>query len=267
MLEVIDDRGMTLRLDRPPMRLVSLVPSTTETICDLGLRERLVGRTRFCIRPRDLDDVPKVGGTKDVDVDAVLSLSPDLILANQEENVPDQVTALAEHVPVYVAATATVDGAVADLSRLATLLGADATPWLSRIDAARASLAPWQARRLRAITYIWREPWMACGGDTFVSSVLAEAGVDNVLADTSRYPTVSPETLKDLDPDLVVLPTEPFPFKASHADALADVSGLPRTRFVGMDGQVLTWHGTRLARGLPALLAARRDGWPAVGWE
>lgn len=248
-----------------PARIVSLVPSTTESVCDLGARDRLVGATRFCVRPDDLAGVPRVGGTKDVDVDRVLALDPDLVLANREENVAAQVDAIAAHVPVWVAHPETVDDAAADLHVLADRLGIDARRWTDRIDRARAALAPWRDAPQTALVYIWRAPWMACGGDTFVSSVLAEAGLRNVLADRMRYPEVPPEALAVLDPDLVVLPSEPFPFRPDHADALADASGLDRARFVGADGQWLTWHGTRLARALPALHAAREAGWPAVG--
>lgn len=265
MPEATDDRGVPLSLARPPRRIVSLVPSTTETVCDLGLRDRLVGRTRFCVRPADLEDVPTVGGTKDVDVEAVLALQPDLVLANREENLPDAVQALEARVPVYVAAPATVDDGVRDLARLASLLDADAAWWLDRIEQTRDALAPWRASPRRGLCLIWRRPWMGCGGDTFVTSILAEAGVTCVIADRSRYPELTADGIAALDPDLVVLPSEPFPFRAEHADELADATGLPRDRFVGFDGQALTWHGTRMARALPRLRVARREGWPAVG--
>jgi ABC-type Fe3+-hydroxamate transport system substrate-binding protein len=263
-MDILDDLGVTWSFPRPPARVVSLVPSTTETVFDLGRGDALVGRTRFCERPEAARRAATVGGTKDVDVEAVLALAPDVVLANREENVAEQVAALAARVPVVVAASATVDDALRDLARTARLLGADATPWREAIVAARGALAPWRAAPVRGLCLIWRGPWMAVGGDTFVSSVLAEAGVINVLGDRVRYPEVTAEQIAALDPEVVVLPTEPFPFRARHAEELAAATGLPRERFVGADGQHLTWHGTRLARALPALEAARRQGWPSL---
>lgn len=263
----IDARGVRVDLERPPVRVVSLVPSTTRTVFDLGAGERLVGVTRFCVSPPRATELPKVGGTKDVDVAAVLALAPDLVLANCEENTAELLTALDGRVPVWAAFPRDVDGALLDLRDTGALLGlADAVRgWVARAEAARDALATLRRPGRTAACLIWRGPWMAVGGDTFASAVMAEAGLRNVFADRPvRYPAVTPDALAALDPDLVLLPTEPFPFRARHAHELAQASGLPLERFVSVDGQALTWHGTRLVDGLAQLADGLARGFPAL---
>lgn len=249
-----------------PSRIVSLVPSTTETLFDLGAGDRVVGVTRFCVRPDLARRLPKVGGTKDVDVQHVLALKPDLVLANREENLPDPISSLQSSTRVHVAQPGTVDQALDEIRTLAGLLNlpTPAISWVASIQDHLRDLKPWTERPLTVVAYIWRDPWMACGGDTFASDLLARAGLRNLIADQRRYPEVPPERLASLRPDLILLPSEPFPFRARHAEELATLSGLPLDRFQAMDGEHLTWHGTRLARALPALLAARRHGFPPL---
>lgn len=262
MLEVVDDRGVRVALATPPRRIVSLVPSTTETLHDLGVGERVVGRTRFCVHPREaLARLAVVGGTKDPDPLRIRALAPDLIVANCEENRREDLDALAQVAPVYAAFPRTVDDALRDLLRLGALVDADeaARAWHARTEAALQALAAAAARtgRRRVAYLIWRDPWMAAGRDTYVHDLLAAVGFDNALAGLDgRYPTVEAGALASADPDLVLLSSEPFPFRARHADELAAATGLPRDRFRRVDGETFTWHGTRLARTLPALLAA-----------
>ncbi|MCB9663474.1 MAG: ABC transporter substrate-binding protein [Alphaproteobacteria bacterium] len=259
MLEVVDDRGTQVTLPSPPRRIVSLVPSSTETLFDLGVGPAVVGVTRFCTRPADaVADLPRVGGTKDPDLDRIARLAPDLVVANCEENTREALDALAEVAPVYAAFPRTVDAALDDLVRLGTLVGrpAEAAAWRARIEADRATLAPRVAARSprRVATLIWRRPWMALGADTFASDLLSRLGLHQALAHLDgRYPTVDAAQLRAADPDLVLLSSEPFPFRARHADELAAATGLPRARFRAVDGEALTWHGTRMAHALPAL--------------
>lgn len=253
-----------MRTHAPPRRVVSLVPSTTRTVDDLGAGDRLVGVTRFCVSPPWVRALPKVGGTKDVDVARVLALAPDLVLANAEENTRAIVDALAPHVPLWVPLPRTLDDAAADVIATAALLHVDPGPWAARLDAARATLRA-AARPLRVAYLIWHEPLMTASSDTFVDAVLREAGLTNVFAArTGRYPAITAAELGAADPDLVLLSTEPFPFRARHADALAAASGLPRERFRQVDGEACTWHGTRLVTGLADLAACLRHGFPEV---
>ncbi|HVL83743.1 MAG TPA: helical backbone metal receptor [Pseudonocardia sp.] len=249
MPEVRDDEGRAVAVTAQVRRVLSIVPSLTEAVAATapGL---LVGATDWCTHPADLD-VPRVRGTKNPDVDAIVALAPDLVVANQEENRPPDLDALrAAGVPVYVTDVRTVHGAFGSLARMLAACGLDRPAWLDEAQAAWAAL-PEPARRRRAVIPIWRKPWMACGRDTFTGAVLARLGVDNVLADhAERYPRFDPA---DLPPhDLAVLPDEPYLFTAEDGpEAFAVPSAL-------VSGRLLTWYGPSLveaARVLPGALA------------
>ncbi len=251
-LVVNDGLGRVVSLPAPARRVVSLVPSTTESLAVLGRGDLVVGRTRWCVHPRPwVDDVPVVGGTKSPDLAAVAALAPDLILANQEENRPALWEPLAAIAPLYVAWPRTVDEALEDLRRTGALVGADATAdaWCARIGAERARVVD-AARPFRYAYLVWREPWMAAGDDTYIAALLGEAGGVNVLAGREeRYPAVTVDELVAAAPDVVLLPSEPYPFTEEHAADLGPLA--PRARLV--DGELLCWHGTRMAAGFPYL--------------
>lgn len=257
------------------MRLVSLCPSLTELVFDLGRGEELVGRTRFCVHPAGLvDDVERVGGTKNPKVARIVALAPDLVLLNEEENRREDWEALEAagvrcHVsfPRDVAGTATmVRDIAAALDRAAEgeRIAADIESRAARVAAAAARRPP-----LRYAYLIWRDPWMAVSSDTFVSAMLALAGGENVFAEVpDRYPAITPDMLRDADPARVFLSSEPFPFAARHADELAAATGLSRERFVLADGELLSWHGSRTARGIDyaaVLLGGSEGSGPGAG--
>jgi ABC-type Fe3+-hydroxamate transport system substrate-binding protein len=254
MAHVVDDEGRPVPIAGPVRRVVSIVPSLTEAVAATapGL---LVGATDWCSHPADLD-VVRVRGTKNPDVDTIVALRPDLVLANAEENrLPDLDALRTAGVPVYVTDVRTLDGAFAALRRMLAACGRDTPAWLAEAEAAWAALPePAQldpAQRRRAVVPIWRRPWMAVGRDTFTGAVLARLGVDNVLADDpERYPRIDPAALPPHD--LVVLPDEPYAFTADDGpEAFAAPSVL-------VSGRLLTWYGPSLgeaARLLPGALA------------
>ena len=247
------------------MRIVSLVPSTTETLFDLGVGHYVVGRTAFCVYPPEAAAVPQVGGTKTPDLGRIAALRPDLVLTNAEENRAEDVARLVHLAPVASFYPRRVEHALADLVTLGGLVGRPAVGAAFAAEG-RAALAEVRAgaRPFRFAYLVWREPWLAVGGDTFVSDVLAQAGGVNVYTDAAGYPTLTPEGLFARAPDLVFLPDEPFPFAARHADALAALSPDPvawRPRLRLVDGSLLAWHGTRLLRGLKWLKEAVGSGW------
>ena len=249
--DVVDDEGRPVAISAPIRRVVSIVPSLTEAVAATapGL---LVGATDWCSHPADLD-VVRVRGTKNPDVDAIVALRPDLVLANAEENRRPDLDALrAAGVAVHVTDIRSLDGAFASLRRMLAACGLDAPVWLTEAQTAWAALAAPAVRR-RAVVPIWRRPWMAVGRDTFTGAVLARLGVDNVLADDpERYPRIDPAALPPHD--LVVLPDEPYAFTASDGpEAFPAPSAL-------VSGRLLTWYGPSLgeaARTLPAALAVR----------
>jgi ABC-type Fe3+-hydroxamate transport system substrate-binding protein len=237
-----------------PRRIVSLVPSTTETLFALGLGEQVVGVTDFCIRPEEMPaHVVRVGGTKTPDLAAIRRLAPDLVLANREENRREDVAALAQFTDVDVAFPLTVADAVADLRRLGALLGvAAAAEELAAAIEERAAAVRRAARPFRFAYLVWRRPWMAAGRGTFVDGLLALGGGANVLGEAEgRYPRVELSELAAREPAVVFLPDEPYPFTAAHVDELAQGMGpafYGRCRLVS--GDDYCWHGVRLVEGL-----------------
>jgi ABC-type Fe3+-hydroxamate transport system substrate-binding protein len=252
---LVDARGLRFAPAAPPRRIVSLVPSTTESLFALGAGPSVVGVTRFCVHPAEgLRGLSRVGGTKDLDLARLAALDPDLVLANAEENTREIFAAIEGRWPLFVAFPRDLDTAIADLRDLGRLVHqeAAAAALVGRIQAARAALAARPPRR--ALYLVWREPWMAVSPDTFISALLAEAGLHNPLpADGPRYPTLEPAALAALDPDLVLLSSEPFPFREKHRAELAARSGLPLERFRLVDGERCSWHGARLEQALPYL--------------
>jgi iron complex transport system substrate-binding protein len=250
------------------MRLISLCPSLTELVFDLGRGNDLVGRTKFCVHPAGrVERVEAVGGTKNPRIARIVELAPDLVLLNEEENRREDAEALAAagvrcHVsfPHDVGETAQMVrdiGAILERPAEAERIAADIERRAVRV---RESAS--QAPAVRYAYLIWRNPWMVAGGDTFVTAILALPGGVNVFADhPERYPTVTPEVLVASDPDVVLLSSEPFPFKEKHADELVAATGLPRERMQFVDGEYLSWHGSRTPDGIDyaeqVILAAR----------
>lgn len=266
-----DASGTTIALPSDARRIVSLVPSVTESLFALGLGERIAGVTDWCIHPRDLPaSVARVRGTKNPDCDAIAALAPDLVLANLEENREIDVRRLRERgVTVWVDYPRTVREAIAHLEGLARLGAAPAArdAVLAPVHAAFARVAQATAARapVRAFLAVWKDPWMTLSRDTYAHDLLACAGIANVFADaTERYPRVTPGEIAARDPDLVLLPDEPYRFTAEDADELAR-GALDGTRAARgghvhvIDGTLAFWHGPRIAPALALLsdLAAR----------
>jgi ABC-type Fe3+-hydroxamate transport system substrate-binding protein len=249
---VKDDLGTAVDLARPPRRVVSLVPSLTEALA-VTVPDRLVGATDWCTHPAGLD-VPRVRGTKNPDRAAITALSPDLVVANQEENRKLDVERLREAgVPVWVTVIESVDEALASMRRLfGDVLEVGEPRWLR--TAAEQWARPAPEPPLRVAVPIWRDPWMAIGSRTFAGDLLARLGLVNVVADeTQRYPRTEPGRLTDAGLDLVLLPDEPYVFTADDGpDAFPDV------RSVLVSGRDLTWYGPSLATARDRLLAATR---------
>ena len=227
-------------------RVVSLVPSLTEAVA-VTAPGLLVGATDWCSHPAGLD-VARVRGTKNPDVDAVVALRPDLVLANAEENREPDLDALrAAGLAVWVTAPTTLDEALVSLGRALAACGAPGPGWL--VAAREAWAEPHRGPRRRAVVPVWRRPWMALGRDTFAGDVLRRLGVDNVLADSAeRYPRID---VADLPPrDLVVLPDEPYAF--SPADGPEAFPGVPAAC---VSGRHLTWYGPSLVEARAVLTA------------
>jgi ABC-type Fe3+-hydroxamate transport system substrate-binding protein len=246
-----------------PERIVSLVPSLTETLFALGAGESIVGRTRFCTQPpRAVGKVPKMGGTKKIDVRRVLELEPDLVVAVKEENSKQDVEALAEAgVPVFLGAPETVDGAVRMLRDLATTVEAPlAQDVLTPIERVVKRLKGRRGTPRRVFVPIWKGPYMSVGSDTYVDDVLKMSGGENVCGGATRYPTVTLREIEDLQPEVVLLPDEPYPFSAEDLPEFyaLDIPAAKEDRVHLVDGKLLTWYGPRMASSLIQISALLR---------
>jgi ABC-type Fe3+-hydroxamate transport system substrate-binding protein len=263
----VDASGVALELSATPRRIVSLIPSTTELLCALGLAEALVGVTVYCVEPRDVvRGKTRVGGEKDPDIAAIRTLAPDLVVANVEENRREDVDALrAAGIPVWVTFPRTVAEGLAMIGDLGEVTGARA-PARALLDALEPLYERARSRAARrapvSVFYpIWRRPWMTIGGDTYVHDLLATCGGANVFADHTRYPTVTLDEMAAKAPDIILLPDEPFRFRRAHLadfDAYPAVPAVRGRRIHLVDGKLFSWHGPRLSDALtklPDLLA------------
>ncbi len=226
-------------------RIVSLVPSLTELVCDLGLRQHLVGRTKFCVHPADLtNSVPVIGGTKNIRSAAIRTLEPTLILAAKEENVAEQVEPLEDLCEVWLTDVQNLGDSARLITALGSYFGAEAraTAVLTANVATLAQLA--QPNRGSAAYLIWRDPYMSIGGDTYIHSVLTRLGYANACAHHLRYPNLSDEALTRLAPKHVLLSSEPFPFRARHLAELQQIC--PNAEVSLVDGELFGWYGSRL---------------------
>jgi ABC-type Fe3+-hydroxamate transport system substrate-binding protein len=251
--ELVDDLGELVPVDGEPSRVVSLVPSLTEAVA-VSAPGRLVGATDYCTHPSTLD-VTRIGGSKYPNLDRVLELAPDLVLANSEENRPEDVERLrANGIPVWVMeASATVPAALGSLRRILTQAYGIAEPtWLVEAEELWREVAP---VRHRAVVPVWRKPWIVLGRDTFAGDVLRRVGVENAYADsTERYPRPSIDELRTRADDLVVLPDEPYEFTAADGPGF-----FPEARAVLVSGRYLTWYGPSLVDAHAALSEALRS--------
>jgi len=245
---VTDMTGRTLNVPAPPQRIVSLVPSQTELLYELGLDHEVVGITKFCVHPGHwFRNKTRVGGTKDVHLDRIEALQPDLILANKEENVREQIEALAASYPVWVSDVRTVTQALEMIREVGMLIGRaeKANELAERIDAGFARLTG-IARPKRVAYLIWRKPWMSVGGDTFVHDVLTRMGWQNVFGDEHRYPSFTEAELAARKPELVLLSSEPFPFAEKHIAELQAI--VPNADIRLADGEMFSWYGSRMLK-------------------
>jgi ABC-type Fe3+-hydroxamate transport system substrate-binding protein len=241
---VLDDLGQPVEVTRPARRVVSLVPSLTESIA-VTRPAALVGATTWCTHPAELD-VTRVRGTKNPDLAAIAALAPDIVLTSQEENRRLDVERLrARGVPVWTTVIRTLDEGVVSLRRMFREgLGWPEPAWLAEADLAWRE--PAGGPVLRAAIPIWRDPWMVVGSDTFAGDVASRLGLRNVYADhPDRYPHVTLDHMAARQPDIIVLPDEPYPFSASDGPEM-----FPGQRVALVEGRSLTWYG-------PSLVGAR----------
>ena len=232
-----------------PSRIISLVPSQTELLHHLGLNEQVIGITKFCIHPHQwFKTKTRIGGTKTLNIEKIKALQPDLILANKEENVREQVEELANHFPVWVSDVNTFEDAFNMIKTVGELTAKqlEAQTLVADIQQAFAQISNIQFLISNTAYLIWKDPYMTVGGDTFINDILAKAGFQNVFATKQRYPIITVEDLQAANCEVLLLSSEPYPFKQKHIDELQ--SHLPNTKILLADGEIFSWYGSRLLK-------------------
>ena len=239
-------------LENSPKRIVSLVPSQTELLFDFGLREEVVGITKFCVHPNKwFRTKQRIGGTKQLHIDKIRELEPDLIIANKEENNREDIEELAKEYPVWVSDVKTLEDARKLITDIGDLVNQQesASHLLNEFDTQFQKLKSLRTSGKKAIYLIWSNPNMVAGSDTFISAMLDASGLENAIKE-ERYPELDS---CDYDtPDLILLSSEPFPFKEKHVDEFRQM--FPEAGVKIVDGEMFSWYGSRLLKAPDYLL-------------
>ncbi len=246
MITCADQIGNTIHLAAPPQRIISLVPSQTELLFDLGLEETVVAITKFCVHPVSwYSNKIRIGGTKNVNIEKIKGLNPDLIIANKEENVKEQVRILQEFAPVWVSDVNNLDDALHMIHSIGEIVEKhrQAAEIVNAIRPEFLSLQP-SERNIPAAYLIWKDPYMTIGGDTFINDMMTRCGFTNVFSHLQRYPEIAIPQLKATHCRFILLSSEPYPFKEQHLEELEAL--LPGKKIILVDGEMFSWYGSRL---------------------
>ena len=235
-------------LTNKPSKIISLVPSQTELLYQLGLDNEVVGITKFCVHPAEWRKRKViVGGTKNINADIIKKISPDLIIANKEENEKTQIEALANEYNVWLTDVSNLAGALQMIKDIGKLTSTEiaANDLATKVKTAFEKLQS-SKKNLRTCYLIWQKPYMTAGGDTFINDMLIKCGFQNLYADQARYPEIKIEDLKKAGCELLILSSEPYPFRQKHIDELQ--LQLPTTKIILADGEMFSWYGSRLLK-------------------
>ncbi|MGZ8536971.1 MAG: helical backbone metal receptor [Flavisolibacter sp.] len=255
---VTDQMGREIKISSTPHRIISIVPSQTELLCDLGLTDEVIGITKFCVHPDEwFHTKTRIGGTKQLNIEMIKSLKPDLIIANKEENLKEQVEELAKYFPVWVSDINNLDDALIMIQSIGEITNRKSKAeeivnkirtHFNELKNAPSSKALLQEKYPRppACYLIWREPYMTVGGDTFINDMMQRCGFENIFQDKQRYPEITISDLPQKNCQLILLASEPFPFKHEHVHKLQEL--FPETMILLTDGQMFSWYGSRLIK-------------------
>lgn len=247
MITSTDQLDRIVNLSKYAERIISVVPSITELLYDLGLNNEVVGITKFCVHP-DLwfKTKQKIGGTKNLNIDKIKSLQPDLIIANKEENTADDIDQLEKEFPVWVSDIADLPDAYYMINEISKLAGKNENGihLTNKIKKEFSKLPVKKENRKSCAYFIWNNPLMAAGGDTFINEMILQAGFINLFENEKRYPLTTKERLSELNPGLILLSSEPYPFSEKHKKEFTDL--LIHSKVVLVDGEIFSWYGSRL---------------------
>ncbi len=248
MSTFIDQTGHKISLATKPVRIISVVPSQSEFLWDIGLKEQLVGITKFCIHPSEMfRAVERVGGTKNLNLEKIRALKPDLIIANKEENEKIQIEALQNEFNVWMSDIYNFDDAFEMMRTIGEMTDkkAEAQEIVNEIERSLPSIKNIFSKE-KVLYFIWNEPYMLAAKNTYIDHVLNYIGLTNSANSLLRYPKINAEELKKIKPDICFLSSEPFPFKEKHADEIKRI--LPGVKTKIVDGEMFSWYGSRLLK-------------------
>jgi ABC-type Fe3+-hydroxamate transport system substrate-binding protein len=238
---VKDDLQREISIPFRAKRIVSCVPSISEFIWDLGLKNELIGITKFCVHPKSLIQTKEIiGGTKQLKIEKIKSLNPDLVIANKEENIKSEIEEISKFCPVYVTDINSIKDAAESLFRLSIALNKEfeGVKLKRKLDGLHFS-----QQKQSCLYFIWKKPYMLAGNDTYISSMLKAHGYENILKE-NRYPSKSVEVLKNYKPSAILLSSEPYPFNQKHLQEFQDI--FPDSEIKIVDGERFSWYGTRI---------------------
>jgi len=244
---VTDQLNNSFHLNHPPKRIISLVPSQTELLWDLGLNDEIIGITKFCIHPDELfKSKTKIGGTKTLNIKLINELKPDLIIGNKEENEQQQINELIKHHNVWMSDIFNLDNSLQMIHELGIITQKEIKA-NEIINLIKDSFQKINQLNKSVLYLIWNKPYMAAGQNTFINDMLKRCGLINVLKQPeSRYPELSIDEMIELNPELIFLSSEPYPFKEQHIIELKEK--LPHTKMILVDGELFSWYGSRLLK-------------------
>lgn len=260
----IDQIKRTLNLKDTPKRIVSLVPSQTELLVDLGLESSIVGVTKFCVHPFYLkNDKVVVGGTKQVSFDKIKALQPDIILCNKEENTEEIVLELETLAPVHVSDIYTIEDCIELIELYGKLFSVEENA-KGIIKEIRSRFLSFQnfinnKPKLNVAYFIWKTPWMVAANNTFIDYMLNANNLQNVFVDLERYPEIDLHNKHLQQADIVMLSSEPYPFKSKHINALKEI--LPKSKVILVDGELFSWYGSRLIKAFDYFKTLRQNNY------
>lgn len=249
----IDQLGRTIEITQPPKRIISLVPSQTELLFDLGLDEEVIGITKFCVHPTHwFKTKTRIGGTKQLHIEKIKELKPDLIIANKEENTREQIEELAKEFPVWISDVNNLNDAVQMIASVGEITNNQSRA-KQITDQIQENFSQLQTtipiaigNKLQTCYLIWKDPYMTVGGDTFINNMMEYGGFENIFKHQRRYPQIIIDQLRDANCQLLLLSSEPFPFQQKHIDALQPF--LPNIKIILVDGEMFSWYGSRLLK-------------------
>lgn len=259
---VKDQLGNEVMFNYPPKRIVSIVPSQTELLFDLGLDEEVVGVTKFCIHPIEkFASKTKVGGTKKLLIEKIRDLKPDLIIGNKEENTKEEVELLMQEFPVWMSDIYNLEDATKTISQIGEIVNREPeAAYLNHlINAGFTDLQTLAVEKNinQSVAYlIWKDPYMFAGRNTFIDDILRKIGLQNII-EQGRYPELSLSQLQTLNPKLIFLSSEPYPFKQKHIDEIQ--SALPNAKVMLVDGEMFSWYGSRLVKAVNYLFHLQEE--------